>query len=61
LDELEKELSVLEKYWKTHKLDEEEISFNMHEPISNHLEERIGYLKKAIIIARDKKAILGIT
>ena len=61
LDKLEKELCDLEKYWKTHKLEEPEIISSMREPLSNHLEERIGYLRKAIMIAKDKNAILGIS
>ena len=61
LDRLERELNELESYWKSHHLEDPNPKSGIRDCLEEHLWERMGYFRQAIKIAREHKAILGVS
>ena len=58
---LDLELQQLEIYWNTQPLETPRPPSAIADHVEEHLRERMGYLRKALNLARSEKAVLGIS
>lgn len=61
LNQLTNELNQLENYWNSHKLEETEEKSASCDNLKEDLAERMQYLRTAIVVARENKAVLTIS
>ncbi len=61
LSQLEWELDALQGYWDTHELCDPDPRSGLHGREREELQERMGYLREAISVARETGGVLGIS
>jgi hypothetical protein len=61
LAEFEHELDRLEEYWNTHELRDTAPKSAVAGHLREHLQERMGYCRTAIQVAREQGGVLGIS
>ena len=61
LNQLTHELNQLENYWNLHKLEDTEEKSVSRYKLKEDLAERMQYLRTAIVVAQEYKAVLTVS